>query len=84
MLDIEKTRELNEFLMGQTPPGFHLTSQPKLSRKMAFSVIYVLQEHFGLIPDHFEKCDRCGYIFDSEREGKQSEKRPFHLCDNCL
>lgn len=84
-MNLEQTIELYEFLKGETPEGFTLkTGQPQLSEDVAFTIIYVLQEKFHLIPDHFEQCRRCQEIFDMECEGRHYEDPGINLCDGCI
>jgi len=59
-LSLDETEELSEFLQGKKPEGYHLNTMPHLTEEQAWTVIYVLQEKFRLIPDHYEKCDKCG------------------------
>ncbi len=60
---------------------------PKLSDKKAFNVLYYAQEFLKAIPDKFEKCKRCGKIFDTETEGNHidefeiKENKQFKKCD---
>lgn len=42
---------------------------PKLSDKKAFNILYYAQEFLRTIPDKFEKCSKCGKIYDTETEG---------------
>jgi hypothetical protein len=36
---------------------------------MANHVIYILQEHLRIIPDHYEMCCKCHELYDSWAEG---------------
>jgi len=67
-MSLELVKEFFEFLQGNKayPEGCILKSRPKLSKNQAFSVIYVLQERMGLIPDKFELCAECGELFDTD------------------
>ena len=80
-MTLEETNELYEFLQGVTPEGYDLKHQPKLSKLKAFTVIYILQEKFGVIPCNFERCVACGDIFDTEQEGQYVERTGSHYCD---
>ena len=83
-LTLEETQELYDLLIGRSiPDGFHLGKPPKLSAKKAFTVIYMLQERYHVIPDHFEQCRECGQIFDNWSEGTYSEKAGEHWCGSC-
>lgn len=67
-MNLELVKEFFEFLQGNEayPEGTILKSRPKLSKAQAFSVIYVLQERMGVIPDRFELCDQCHELFDAD------------------
>ncbi len=83
-MTLEKTEQLFEFLKGGAPPA-EITLKPRpprMSAAQAFSVIYVLQEAFHLIPDCFEQCSYCKYISDSESEGHVASDGRFY-CDYC-
>ena len=60
---------------------------PKLSDSKAFNIIYELQETLRVIPDKFEKCSKCGRIFDTESTGDHideldiEENKQFKKCD---
>lgn len=55
-----------------------------LSNKKAFSVIYYLQEHLPVFPDHIEQCSNCGDIYDTYSQGHHSEmKGKFYCCESC-
>lgn len=55
-----------------------------LSNKKAFSIIYYLQEHFPLLPDHIEQCSACGELYDSYSQGHHSELTgKFYCCEGC-
>ena len=76
----EKVQEFYDFLKGTVPKGFEV-EPPKLDEDTAFSIIWMLQEGYGAIPDSFEACKECGFIYDSSQEGV----RVFceNYCDNC-
>ena len=80
---LEDVQELHDFLKGKTPENFNLKKQPKLTDHEAFTIIYVLQEHFSAISDDFEMCERCHIIIDSANEGHFFEDL-FNLCDTCI
>lgn len=83
--DIEKVKELYNFLRGGQPEGmvFSKTCKPKLSSKKAFAIIYYLQEHLRIIPDHFEVCWKCGDIYDTEGEGIHWKSKDRFYCGCC-
>lgn len=81
-MTLDETRQLYAFLRtGRGPKGFRLRARPRLSWDAAFSVIYVLQEKFRLVPDTFEQCVRCHEIFDSAETGEYDEETGKHYCD---
>ena len=68
-ITLEKTDELMDMLTGESLPYDMLMSdQPQLTRARAFSVIWYLQEHLHIIPDHYEMCT-CGNLFDAHCSG---------------
>ncbi len=83
--DIEKVKELYDFLTGGTPEGmfFNKTSKPKMSHKKAFAVIYYLQEHLNIIPDYFELCWNCRDIFNTETDGIYWKSKGRYYCGGC-
>ena len=83
-MSLEQAQELYDFLKGKTPEGFQLNEQPQLSSEMAFSIIYVLQEKFNLIPDHFERCEKCDEVFDMECGGDHFDDPGINLCSSCV
>ena len=83
-LTLGEAREFYEILRGGPPPkGFRLGGRPRLSARAAFSVIYVLQEKYGLIPDTFEQCVGCKELFDSAQSGHHDDESGKHYCDSC-
>ena len=70
------------------PKEIHLKGILKLTEDQAFSIIYMLQEYFKIIPDIYEQCDHCGEIYDSESEGHYincnecSENGCIHYTEN--
>lgn len=81
---LERVDALYQFLQGADFEGIGNLgrSRPRLSRRSAQAVIYVLQEGMDLIPDRFENCTRCGVLFDAEQEGDATSDRP--RCDSCV
>lgn len=79
---LQSVRELFEVLQGRRLETI-IIKDLKLTPEQAFSVIYFLQEHMGLIPDHYEKCDECGCLFDTESEGGYFEGVEKFKCGQC-
>lgn len=83
--DREWIEEFYEFLLENPPDDIHLTDEIpalNLSQKQAWRIIWYLQEHFPILPDNFERCDECGYIYDAKSEGAWSEKAGKSYCDD--
>ena len=83
--DVEWIQEFYDFLQGVEPDGicFARGKVPKLSPKKAFSIIWYLQEHFPIFPDHIEPCSNCGCIYDTYSEGLYWETKNKFFCGNC-
>lgn len=77
--------EFYRFLQGGCPNGMEIGthSQPRLSQKKAFTIIWYLQEHLRVLPDHIERCDTCGELYDSHSAGIYWESRGKFFCDGC-
>jgi hypothetical protein len=84
--DLEWIKEFYEFMQGDMPEGISLGKggNPKLSKEKAFSIIWYLQEHFSILPDHIEKCSECGELYDSHSSGYHSELKGKFFCDGCF
>jgi hypothetical protein len=78
---LEQVREFYEFLQGECPEGVHVKHPPRLSERKAFDVIWFLQERLRVLPDHFERCCRCGELFDTNSEGGYYRDGPY--CESC-
>lgn len=83
-ITLEQVQELFDFLQGTVPEGINLGRghKPRLTRNQAFSVIWYLQEHLGILPDHYEMCQRRGCtsdLYDSWSEGC-----PAIYCESCV
>jgi hypothetical protein len=50
-----------------------LTKSLGISKSKAVSIIYALQEEYGIIDDYFECCKDCKEYFDSSEEGISSD-----------
>jgi len=81
--DLELVTEFYDFLQGRNPEGI-LTKGMKLSKNKAFTIIWFLQEHLSVFPDHIEKCSKCGDLYDSHSCGFHSEaKGGVFYCGAC-
>jgi hypothetical protein len=78
-ISLESVEDLYKFLQGKVPHCLTLREPPKLSKRAAFAVIYYLQEIMHLIPDHYERCNICGVLYDIEQEGGSDERNNY--CD---
>lgn len=83
--DLEWVQEFNKFLQGELPKDISMRRgyKPKLTPKVAFSIIWYLQEKFPIIPDSIERCHNCNWIFDSDNEGYYSHKKEKFYCSDC-
>jgi hypothetical protein len=83
--DLEWVKEFYEFLQGTIPAEISIGRghRPKMSAKKAMSIIWYLQEHFPVIPDHIERCNNCDELFDSWSEGIYWETKQKHYCGGC-
>ena len=85
--ELERTQELFEFLRGTVPDDCKIeySHVPKLSPDQAWTVIWYLGNQYWQVPDFIERCDVCGDLFDSEREGECLDygEAPYHFCDTC-
>lgn len=69
-IPIEQVQEFYEWLQGKScPEHLHFKDKLNLTEEQAFSVIYFLQEHLYILPDKYERCGKCGCIYDSDCEG---------------
>jgi len=86
--DLERTEELFAFLQGTLPDGYCIepASMPMLTAEQAWTVIWYLGELHWQVPDHIERCEVCGTLFDTESEGTCLDygEAPCHFCDNCI
>lgn len=66
----DQVEEFFEMLKGGSlPNGIAMENQPELNHEQAFSVIWFLQEHFKVLPDHIEMCVLCKDLFDAHCGG---------------
>ncbi len=84
--DLERTRELYDFLQGKMPDGIRMarSHQPKLTPDQAWSVVWYLGNQYWQVTDRVEKCD-CGDLYHTWQEGDCLDygKFPYHFCDSC-
>ena len=70
MIELEQIQAFMDMLTGESlPDGMIMARQPHLSRQEAFSVVWFLQEHLRVLPDHYEICHVCAELFDARRGG---------------
>ncbi len=81
--DLERIEKLYEFLKGTNKSTYLRGHSPKMSAKKAFAIIYYLQEHLPVFPDHIEQCWNCEGIFDTGSEGLYWESKGRHYCGGC-
>jgi len=83
--DLEWINEFYQFLQGESPETIKIgkTNQPKLSPKKAFTIIWYLQEHFSVLPDHIEQCSVCKELYDSNNSGIYWESKGKFYCGGC-
>jgi hypothetical protein len=67
----EQADALYQFLQGHPPDVLRLSEghQPALTAAQAFSVLYYLQEILAILPDKYERCEACDFLFDREAGG---------------
>ena len=85
--NLELANKFFDFLQGTIPDGYHLAADdvPHLTPAQAWTVIWYLGNQYWQVPDHIERCDICGCLFDSNREGVCLDwgEAPYHACDGC-
>jgi hypothetical protein len=83
--DLEWINEFYEFLKGDIPEGIKIGkhSNPKITPKKAFTIIWYLQEHLRILPDHIEKCSCCNDLYDTHSEGIYWESKGKFYCGTC-
>ncbi len=92
-ISIDEVAQFYDWLQGEScPEDLHFENKLNLTEEQAFDVIYYLQEQMRIIPHNYERCRRCGRLFDShkeginvseETEGNFSEEMYGFYCDNC-
>lgn len=82
---LEKTEELFNFLQGVVPSGYSVLHPPNLSADQAWTVLWFIQNQYFQFPDHIERCDVCGRLYNSDAEGDVLDygEPPHSFCDSC-
>ena len=65
----DKVEVLHHFLTGYKQPDGVTGKMPKLNERMAFAVIWFLQEVLHCLPDNIAQCGKCLELYDSHSEG---------------
>ena len=83
-IKLEQVEEFYYYLTGVKIPEGMMRKSPKLSEKMAFNIIWYLQEHLYLLPNTIERCYRrgCGQLFDRASSENNRIRLKFR-CDAC-
>lgn len=84
--DLEKINEFYRFLTGEEMPdkiSIRKGHKPNMSEKKAFAIIWYLQEHLSVLPDHIERCDVCGELYDEHSSGIYWETKGKNYCGGC-
>ena len=81
---LDQVQELFDFLQGIVPDGYKIPDDhvPRLSPDQAWTVVWFLGNLYWQVPDHIERCDDCGCLFNSEAEGGGTEDGP-NFCESC-
>lgn len=86
--DLERTEELSAFLQGEIPEGCHIARShiPKLTADQAWTVIWYLGNQYWQVPDHVDRCDVCGTVYDDWEEGACLDygTDPYNFCEACM
>ncbi len=86
--DLQVVEELFAFLQGTVPDGHIIEADhvPKLTDDQAWTVIWYLGNLYRQVSDHISRCDVCGCLYDTEREGECLDygAEPYHFCENCV
>ncbi len=85
---LEMTEELFAFLQGEVPEGIRFGCDdevPTLSADQAWSVIWFLGNLYWQVTDYIERCDVCGTLYNSHREGDCLDYggMPYSFCQGC-
>ena len=83
-ITLEQTVELYEFLQGTPPKCIFLKEKPELTKKIAFNVIWYLQEHLRIVPDNYDFCTRCEELYDADWGGQHFDDPGINLCEGCM
>ncbi len=86
LTDLERTEELFAFLQGSTPDEYRIpdADTPRLTPEQAWTVVLYLGTLRWQVPDHIERCDRCGRLYDTDCEGDYFDgTTPYKVCGGC-
>lgn len=73
-----------DFLVAGNPPnGFVLPEWKPLEPRQAMTIIYVIQEFLGALPDTWDMCSNCKRFFNTEPEFYIGDEKFGMFCENC-
>jgi len=82
--DLELAEEAFAFLQGVLPDNISISNKskiPNLTADQAWTVLWYLGNQYWQVPDTIERCDVCGDLFDSNKEGGYTDSGPpYHFC----
>lgn len=85
--ELERVEGLFSFLQGTCPEGCKIPPShlPKLTPDQAWTVVWWLGSEYWKVPDYVERCDVCGDLYNSHKEGDCLDfgKSPYHFCGSC-
>lgn len=85
---LDRTNELFAFLQGRIPEGYKIprAERPKLTADQAWTVIWYLGNQYWQVTDFIERCDVCGDLYHTHREGDCLDygNPPYHFCESCM
>jgi hypothetical protein len=86
--DRQFVEDLYELLQGNVPEDVTPSCPkevPKLTKDQAWFVIWWLGNSYRQVPDHVERCDVCGAVYNSWSEGQTLDfgNAPYSFCGNC-
>lgn len=69
-ITLEQVEQFMNLLTGTwLPENWTPDNVPKMTPREAFTVVYYMQEFLHVLPDHYEQCNICSEMYDTEWGG---------------